>query len=100
MFDEGNSALAAGVSAKANWKEDRHFVTALARGLAILSCFRSADETLGNLEISRRCSLPKSTVSRLTHTLTRLGYLSNAPGSKYCLGAASLALGGRNLTGS
>ena len=56
-------------------KEDRHFVTALARGLEVLSCFRSGDKALGNQEIAQRCKLPKSTVSRLTSTLTKLGYL-------------------------
>ncbi len=73
---------------------DRHFVTALARGLQVLACFRSSDKTLGNLEIAQRCQLPKSTVSRLTSTLTRLGYLNNVDASgKYRLGSATLALG-------
>ena len=73
---------------------DRQFVTALARGLEVLACFRSRDRALGNQEIARRCGLPKSTVSRLTHTLTRLGYLSqDADSAKYRLGSATLALG-------
>jgi hypothetical protein len=54
-------------------KTDRHFVTALARGLEVLACFRHGDRMLGNQELSKRCGLAKSTVSRLTHTLTRLG---------------------------
>ena len=75
-------------------KEDRHFVTALARGLAVLSCFRFGDKFLGNQEISQRCELPRSTVSRLTTTLTRLGYLIHIEESgKYRLGTATLALG-------
>lgn len=73
---------------------DRQFVTALARGLEVLACFRSRDRALGNQEIARRCGLPKSTVSRLTHTLTRLGYLSqDAESGRYRLGSATLALG-------
>jgi DNA-binding IclR family transcriptional regulator len=81
-----------------NAKEDRHFVTALARGLEVLGCFRSGDKLLGNLEIARRCSLPKSTVSRLTYTLTRLGYLHyDEDSGKYRLGTATLALGGKML---
>jgi hypothetical protein len=51
---------------KAAAKEDRHFVTALARGLSVLSCFSSGEKMLGNLDIAKRCKLPKSTVSRLT----------------------------------
>ncbi|MFZ5519899.1 MAG: IclR family transcriptional regulator [Pseudomonadota bacterium] len=75
-------------------KEDRHFVTALARGLEVLSCFRTGDRALGNQEIAQRCKLPKSTVSRLTSTLTKLGYLIQIEESgKYRLGTATLSLG-------
>jgi hypothetical protein len=61
-----------------NAKADRHFVTALARGLDVLSAFRSRDRMLGNQELARRCGLPKSTISRLTYTLTKHGYLEHA----------------------
>ena len=80
--------------------EDRHFVTALARGLELLACFRAGDVQLGNQEIAQRCGLPKSTVSRLTGTLTRLGYLVNVNESgKYRLGDAVLALGHAPMLG-
>src|SRR5687768_950530 len=49
---------------------DRQFVAALARGLAILRCFKSHERYLGNQEIARRTGLAKPTVSRLTHTLS------------------------------
>jgi len=79
-------------------KEDRHFVTALARGLEVLASFRSGDRMLGNLEIAQRCKLPKSTVSRLTYTLTRIGYLHyDEDSGKYRLGTATLALGSKML---
>lgn len=79
-------------------KDDRQFVTALARGLEVLSSFRSRDKALGNLDIAQRCNLPKSTVSRLTYTLTRLGYLSQDDDSgKYRLGTATLSLGSTAL---
>ena len=78
--------------------EDRHFVTALARGLDVLACFRAGDKLLGNQEIAQRCHLPKSTVSRLTATLTRLGYLIQVEeGGKYRLGTATLSLGSAML---
>ncbi|HYF55039.1 MAG TPA: IclR family transcriptional regulator, partial [Salinarimonas sp.] len=57
---------------------DRNFVTALARGLEVLRAFDSA-RLLGNGEIAARTGLPKATVSRLTYTLTRLGYLQHDP---------------------
>ena len=74
--------------------KDRQFVTALARGLAILRCFTRNHPVLGNAEIAQRAHLPKPTVSRLTHTLTRLGYLSySADTGKYALAASVLSLG-------
>ena len=80
-------------------KEDRHFVTALARGLQVLACFRSGDSQLGNQELAERCGLPKSTVSRLTMTLTRLGYLIQTPDTgRYRLGMATLSLGSAMLS--
>jgi DNA-binding IclR family transcriptional regulator len=80
-------------------KTDRHFVTALARGLEILACFRHGDRMLGNQELSKRCGLAKSTVSRLTHTLTSLGYLVYVGDSaKYSLGTATLSLGSAMLS--
>ncbi|HYD94844.1 MAG TPA: IclR family transcriptional regulator [Noviherbaspirillum sp.] len=84
---------------QSNAKEDRHFVTALARGLDVLSCFRSGEKTLGNQELAERTRLPKSTVSRLTYTLTKLGYLDYDDHlGKYRLGTASLALGSAMLS--
>ena len=80
-------------------KTDRHFVTALARGLEVLACFRHGDRMLGNQELSKRCGLAKSTVSRLTHTLTSLGYLIYVEESaKYSLGMATLSLGSTMLS--
>lgn len=80
-------------------KADRHFVTALARGLDVLACFRTGESTLSNQELAQRCQLPKSTVSRLTMTLTKLGYLILVQESgRYRLGTACLALGSAMLT--
>lgn len=79
-------------------KPDRHFVTALSRGLDVLACYRDGVWLLGNQEISERCALPKSTVSRLTYTLTKLGYLHYVKEfGKYRLGTAALALGSAAL---
>ncbi len=98
---EKTAAAAKTLPRPINAKEDRHFVTALARGLEVLSAFRSRDRMLGNQELARRCGLPKSTISRLTYTLTRQGYLEPASDGKgasgYRLGSAVLALGGALL---
>jgi DNA-binding IclR family transcriptional regulator len=60
---------------RADDEKDRQFVIALARGLQILQAFRMGDDSLSNAELARRTGLPKPTVTRLTYTLTRLGYL-------------------------
>lgn len=74
--------------------KDRQFVTALARGLDILRAFTPRHPVLGNNEIAQRARLPKPTVTRLTYTLTQLGYLNYSPESgKYSLSAGVLALG-------
>jgi len=72
----------------------RQFVTALARGLSILKAFTQGDTSLGNQELAERTGLTKPTVSRLTYTLTRLGYLVCSPQTgRYELGVSALALG-------
>lgn len=73
---------------------DRNFVVALARGLEVLRAFQPNDGLLGNQEIAARTKLPKPTVSRLTYTLTKLGYLTPVPRfEKYQLTPAAMALG-------
>jgi len=75
-------------------EEHPQFVTAVARAFSILRCFEYGAHALGNQDIARRARLPKSTVSRLTFTLSRLGYLSYSENlEKYTLGAALLSLG-------
>ena len=78
--------------------KDRNFVTALARGLELLRAFGAGEEYLGNADLSSRTGIPRPTVSRLTYTLTQLGYLQRNPEiEKYRLGAGVLALGYRYL---
>jgi DNA-binding IclR family transcriptional regulator len=72
------------------------FVSAVARAFSILRCFEhgTGAQRLGNQDIARQTGLPKTTVSRLTFTLSALGYLSySASMEKYALGTAALSLG-------
>ncbi len=79
-------------------KNDRGFVMALARGLEILRAFTPEDGMLSNQEIAARTGIPKPTVSRLTYTLTRLGYLQYSERlERYQLGTGVLALGYSSL---
>jgi len=74
--------------------KDRNFVTALARGLEILRCFRDGEVTLTNSDFSERTGLPKATISRLTHTLCALDYLvADTKAGTYRLSAGVLHLG-------
>ncbi|MEY4654526.1 MAG: hypothetical protein RI884_3107 [Pseudomonadota bacterium] len=73
---------------------DRQFATTLARGLQLLRCFTPEQPVLGNKELSQRLGLPAATVSRLTYTLTAMGYLAPTEHyGKYQLGSAVLSLG-------
>jgi len=73
---------------------DRRFVVALSRGLDVLRAFRPNDGLLGNQELAARTNLPKPTISRLTYTLTKLGYLTPVPRfEKYQLAPSAMALG-------
>lgn len=66
---------------------------ALARGLAILRLFEEGTAYLGNVDISRRTGIPKATISRLTGTLSRLGYLNfDRDLQKYSLSPGILSL--------
>jgi len=80
--------------------KDRNFVTALARGLDVLRCFRPNETDLTNQDFAERTGLPRPTISRLTHTLCKLDYLvlDERTGS-YRLGAGVLSLGFGVLSG-
>lgn len=73
--------------------EDPEFVAAAARALAVLQAFTPEAPDQGNGDIALRCGLPKSTVSRLTYTLSKLGYLRLEPQTqRYRLGPAVVGL--------
>jgi DNA-binding IclR family transcriptional regulator len=73
---------------------DRKFVVALARGLEVLRAFTPSEGLLGNQEIAARTGLAKATVTRLTYTLTTLGYLTHLDRlEKYQLAPGALAIG-------
>lgn len=56
--------------------DDRQFVTALARGLAILGCFDASRPSLGVSEIAALVGIPQPTAWRLCRTMLSLGYLT------------------------
>lgn len=75
-------------------EKDRQMVASLGRGLSILSAFRAAEPLMSNSQISAVTGLARSSVSRLTHTLVKLGYLEyETQRGAYRLGPRVLAMG-------
>jgi DNA-binding IclR family transcriptional regulator len=71
---------------------DPSFATTLAHGLDVLAAFRTSAGPLSNAELAARTGLSRPTVSRLTHTLTQLGYLRrDAKGFALGLGVLAAA---------
>jgi DNA-binding IclR family transcriptional regulator len=66
----------------------------VSRGLQVLRTFRGERAALSNAQIVARSGLPKSTVSRLTSTLMRSGFLRHvAGGRQFELASGSLGIG-------
>src|SRR6202049_1320122 len=69
-------------------------IQVVSRAFDVRRCFEGHEARLGNLEISNRCGLPRSTVSRLTPTLTRMGqlvYLPRATKARIATGAVAMS---------
>lgn len=81
--------------------EDRQFITALHRGLEVLRAFRPEDRAgLSNGDLAERTGLPNSTISRLTYTLLKSGYLLyDTDTGRYRMGVPVLSLGYACLSG-
>lgn len=70
----------------------------LKRGLDILRAYQANDITLNNNELVSSTGLPKSTIARFTHTLTKLGCLErDEQQGGYRLGSRVVPLGHRLL---
>jgi len=80
---------------------DPQFVAALSHGLEILRCFTLDRPILTNGALARMTGMPRSSVSRLTHTLVKLGYLEyESDSGAYRPGLGVLALQPAALAGA
>ena len=70
---------------------DRMFVNAIGKGMEILQAFQRLVSPLSNKQLVEITGYTKPTVSRLTHTLTKLGYLNIVKG-KYELSPRVLTI--------
>jgi IclR family transcriptional regulator, pca regulon regulatory protein len=77
--------------------EQPDFVTALARGLAVIRAFGPQSERMSLAEVARRVELPRATVRRSLITLETLGYVET-DGKTFMLTPKILALGHSYLT--
>jgi DNA-binding IclR family transcriptional regulator len=80
---------------------DSQFVASLSHGLLILRCFTPSEPVLTNGTLARMTGMPRSSVSRLTHTLVKVGYLEyDAEAKAYRLGLSVLSLQPAALAGA
>lgn len=77
--------------AQSKLDDDRQFVTALGRGLALLSAFENVEE-LSHQQLCQMSGLPKATITRLIYTLMSLGFLQTTAQGQYQLGSSAVRL--------
>lgn len=80
---------------------DPQFVAALSHGLDILRCFTPERPVLANSALASMTGMPRSSVSRLTHTLVKVGFLDyDTDARAYRLGLSVLSLQPAALAGT
>lgn len=84
----------------ARHKDDRDFVTALARGLAVIQAFTNQGRQLTISQISYRTGITRAAVRRYLHTLTVLGFVRCQDGTRFSLAPKAVSLGNAYLSGS
>jgi IclR family pca regulon transcriptional regulator len=77
---------------KASGEDDRNFVRALARGLAVIESFDDTRAAMTLSDVARRTGLSRGAVARVLHTLETLGYLKS-DGRHFSLLPRTLKLG-------
>lgn len=73
--------------------KDRYFLQSLSKGLALLSVMAKEGRPMALSEISNALSINKTTVTRLSHTLEKLGYVHRDKNKHFCLSPKVLTLG-------
>jgi IclR family pca regulon transcriptional regulator len=73
--------------------EDRNFVSALARGLAVLHSFSDRKRHMSIADVSNRTGIPRATVRRSLYTLEKLGYVDEDDARRFFLRPKVLSFG-------
>jgi IclR family pca regulon transcriptional regulator len=76
-----------------DYSDDRDFVTALARGLAVLLAFSQKRRRLTIAEVSHRTRISRASVRRSLHTLAELGYVGQDDHRRFRLRPKVMAFG-------
>lgn len=84
----------------ADYATDRNFVTALARGLAVIQAFTNQGRQMSISQISYRTGITRAAVRRYLHTLTALGYARCHDGTRFSLTPKAVSLGNAYLSGT
>lgn len=79
---------------------DRDFVTALARGLAVIQAFTNQGRQMSISQVSYKTGLTRAAVRRYLHTLAELGYANRHEGGGFSLTAKTVSLGNAYLSGT
>src|SRR5690348_5143902 len=69
----------------AGFGDDRDFVTALARGLAVLLALSDKRRRMSIAQVSYRTGIPRAAARRSLHTLTKLGFIAADDARRYYL---------------
>jgi IclR family pca regulon transcriptional regulator len=72
---------------------DRNFVTALARGLAVILAFSEQKRRLTMAQVSHRTGIPRAAVRRSLQTLAKLGFVATDDERNFFLRPKILSLG-------
>ena len=81
-------------------EEDRQFVEAFARGMQLFEVLSKQKKSMTNGDLARATGLPPSTISRLSYTAMKMGYLRHSGnGRAYELTPKTLTLGYSVLSG-
>ncbi|MGA7876946.1 MAG: helix-turn-helix domain-containing protein, partial [Desulfoferrobacter sp.] len=74
-------------------KNERLFITSLARGLSLLESLADSGAPLTLTQLARATGFTKATLTRFCHTLAELGYIEKTARKRYQLTPKILGLG-------
>lgn len=84
----------------ARFSDDADFVTALARGMAVMLALGSKKRKMSIAQVSQRTGIPRAAARRSLHTLTKLGFVASDDQGRFNLRPRVLTLSHAYLSNS